>query len=192
MTRLTEIKQGFSNLLHLSKQERMLEMAALLTEYFEEDDIKPIIVGGLSVEIYTRWNYTTHDIHLISDGHDQFDLLLTKELGFKKEGRSWYHEKLELSIEIPANFLEGNKDKVIQVELASGRSIYVIGIEDIIIHRLESALVSQPENPDWTDDYEWAERMFKIHKSDIDIMDLNYLMKAANEAQVDQIIHNWL
>lgn len=192
MTRLTELKQGFTNLSHLSKQERMLEMTALLTEYFKDDDIKPIIVGGLSVEIYTRGNYTTYDIDLITDGYDQFDLLLTKELDFNKEGRSWYHEELELSIEIPDNFLEGSKDKIIQIELASGRPIFVIGIEDIIIHRLESAVVSQNNHPEWTDDYEWAERMFRIHKSDTDIMDLDYLMKAAKNAKVDQMIQNWL
>jgi|SRR5690625_380161 len=192
MTQLTELKQEFINLVHLSKQERMLELSALLTEYFKSDGIKPIIVGGLSVEIYTRGNYTTYDIDFITDGYNQFDALLTKELGFNKEGRSWYHKGLELSLEIPDNYLEGNPDKVIKIELASGRSIYVIGIEDIIIHRLESALVSQPENPDWTDDYEWAERMFHIHKSDPDIMDLDYLIAASAKANVDQIIREWL
>lgn len=164
----------------------MLEMAALLTRYFEKDGIRPIIVGGLSVEIYTRGNYTTYDIDLITDGHQQFDRLLTEELEFQKEGRSWYHEGLELSIEIPSNFLEGNQDKVIRIELASGRPIYVLGIEDIIIHRLESAVVSHPDNPDWT------ERMFKIHKSDVDLMDLDYLLKAAKEVGVDSFIHKWL
>lgn len=192
MTQLTELKQEFINLVHLSKQERMLELSALLTEYFKSDGIKPIIVGGLSVEIYTRGNYTTYDIDFITDGYNQFDALLTKELGFNKEGRSWYHKGLELSLEIPDNYLEGNPDKVIKIELASGRSIYVIGIEDIIIHRLESALVSQPENPDWTDDYEWAERMFHIHKPDPDIMDLDYLIAASAKANVDQIIREWL
>jgi len=145
-----------------------------------------------AIEIYTRGNYTTFDIDFVTDGHDHFDVLLTKELGFKKEGRSWYHKGLELSIEIPANYLEGDPNKIIEVKLASGRSIYVIGIEDIIIHRLESALVSQPKNPEWTDDYEWAERIFHIHKSDLDIMDLDYLKIAAKKANVDQIIDAWL
>jgi len=192
MIQLTELKQEFTNLVHLSKHERMLELSALLTEYFKADGIKPVIVGGLSIEIYTRGNYTTYDIDFVTDGHDHFDVLLTKELGFKKEGRSWYHKGLELSIEIPANHLEGDPEKVIEVELASGRSIFVIGVEDIIIHRLESAFVSQPENPEWTDDYEWAERMFHIHQSDPDIMDLDYLKIAAKKAKVGQIIDAWL
>src|SRR5699024_1093004 len=106
-----------------------------------------------------------HDIDLITDGRHQFDELLINELGFRKEGRSWYHEGLELAIEIPDNYLEGDQEKVIRMKLNSGRHVFVIGIEDIIVHRLVSALVSQPKNHDWTDDYEWAERMFNIHKN---------------------------
>ncbi|MBP1968438.1 hypothetical protein J2Z83_000530 [Virgibacillus natechei] len=192
MIQLNELKNEFEGLEVLSKHEKMLQICALLTAYFQKDNIKPIIVGGLSVEIYTRNNYTTYDIDLITDGHDKFDDLLTNHLGFARKGRSWYHEKLEISIEIPANFLEGNKEKVISIELENGRNIFVIGIEDIIIHRLESALVSQPDNPDWTSDYEWAKRMFQIHKFDTAIMDLNYLLNASKEAGTANIIRQWM
>ncbi|WP_139822747.1 hypothetical protein [Tuberibacillus sp. Marseille-P3662] len=167
-------------------------MCALLTDFLQQDGIRPVIVGGLSVEVFTRNNYTTYDIDLICDGRDKIDALLTKELDFKKEGRSWYNEELEISIEIPDNFLEGNGDKVLLLELQSGRNIFVIGIEDIIIHRLESAVVSHPKNPEWADDYEWAERLYQIHKADQEIMDLDYLMKAANKAGVKSIIDEWL
>ncbi|WP_163971478.1 hypothetical protein [Oceanobacillus halotolerans] len=192
MIQLIELKREFDKLVHLSKHERMIEMCALLTEYFQKDCIKPIIVGGLSVEIYTRNNYTTYDIDLITDGWDKFNELLTMELGFIKEGRSWYHEELEVSIEIPSNFLEGNLDKITSMELASGRRVFVIGIEDIIIHRLESAIVSQPKNPEWTDDYEWAERMYQIHKNDAEILDKEYLLSASRRARVDHLIKKWL
>lgn len=104
MIRLSELKAEFSKLNLLSKHERMLELCGLLTSYLSESKITPIIVGGLSVEIYTRNHYTTQDIDLISDGRAQIDSLLTEELGFKREGRVWYHEKLELSLEIPGNF----------------------------------------------------------------------------------------
>src|SRR5690625_3569322 len=192
MTRLIELKKEFAKLGHFAKHERMLELCGLLTVYFKEDKIKPIIVGGLSVEIYTRNNYMTHDIDLITDGRHQFDKLLIKELGSRKEGRSWYHEGLELAIEIPDNYLEGDYKKIIRMQLNSGRYVFVIGIEDIIIHRLESALVSQPKNPDWTDDYEWAERMFHIHKYDTAMMDLKYLLDAAKEVRAEHIITKWL
>ncbi|GAB3046305.1 hypothetical protein [Virgibacillus ainsalahensis] len=192
MIQLNELKNEFKNLLQFSKHERMLQASALLTAYFELENIKPIIVGGLSVEIYTRNNYTTYDIDLITDGRDKFDVLLTKELDFVKEGRSWYHKELEISIEIPDNFLEGSLEKVFKMELENGRYIFVVGVEDIIIHRLESAVVSHPDNPEWTDDYEWAERMFQIHRSDEEIMDLDYLRQTAKEAEVGSIVEQWL
>src|SRR5690625_2382769 len=151
---------------NLSKHECMIQATGLLTEYFESFGIKPIIVGGLSVEIYTRGNYTTHDIDLVSDGREQFDDLLIDTLGFKKAGRSWYSEKLEISLEIPSNHLEGNMDKVIELKLPNDKKVFVIGIEDIIIHRLEWAVVEHNKNPEWSDDYEWARRMYEIHKND--------------------------
>ncbi|WP_156290312.1 hypothetical protein [Oceanobacillus salinisoli] len=192
MIQLSELKNEFAELIHLPKHERMLKLTALLTSYFKKDKIKPIIVGGLSVEIYTRNNYTTYDIDLITDGREKFDKLLVHELGFLKKGRSWYHRQLEISIEIPDNYLEGNSKKVLEIELDNGHHIFVIGVEDIIIHRLESAMVSHPNNPEWTDDYEWAERMFFIHKDDKDMMDIDYLLQASEKADVHFIIKNWL
>ena len=114
MTRQNNMKNEFDKLVLLSKHERMIEVVALLTERLKSDGILPIIVGGLSVEIYTRGNYTTYDIHLIADGRIKIDEILVGELGFKKEGRAWYHSNLEISIEIPSNYLEGSEDKVIE------------------------------------------------------------------------------
>lgn len=191
MIQLIELKQAFNELKHLSKHERMVQLCALLTAYFQKDNIHPIVVGGLSVELYTRNNYTTYDIDLIADGRDKFDKLLTEELKFIKKGRSWYHQTLEISIEIPDNYLEGSYEKVIEIELENGLFIHVIGIEDLIIHRLESAIVSHPNNPEWSDDYDWAKRMFEIHRDDREIMDLDYLLNTSKKAQVDHIVKKW-
>ena len=192
MMHLSELKKEFAKLVHLSKHERMLELCALLTDYFQGKGIRPVVVGGLSVEIYTRNNYTTQDIDMIMDGRDQLGELLINEFNFKKEGRSWYHKELEISIEIPANFLEGSQELVIQMQLESGRNIFVIGIEDIIIHRLESAVVSHRDNPEWSDDYDWAKRMFEIHKLDQNLMDINYLQHASADKDVISIIKKWM
>jgi len=192
MIHLNELKKRFRELKDFSKHERMIQLSGLLTAYFKEENISPIIVGGLSVELYTRNNYTTFDIDFVTDGRDKFDDLLRNELGFIKEGRSWYNEDLEISIKIPGNYLEGSMNKVVQLELENGLVIYVIGVEDIIIHRLESAVVSHPDNPEWSDDYEWAERMFQIHRHDPEMMDLAYLQTASVKAQVNPIIEKWL
>ncbi|WP_143469674.1 hypothetical protein [Lentibacillus sediminis] len=76
--------------------------------------------------------------------------------------------------------------------MANGKYINVIGIEDIIIHRLESANVSHPMKLVWSDDYGWARRMFRIHKDDGNIMDKEYLMKEAEKVKLDNIIKKWI
>src|SRR5699024_208474 len=155
-------------------------------------DIKPIIVGGLAVEIYTRGHYTTRDIDIITPGRYEIGKFLTEELGFKKLGRSWYNEELEISIEIPSNAIDGSEDKTIKVNLPSGGTVYVIGLEDIIVHRLESATVNHRDNPEYSDDYEWAQRMFEIHKADNELIDKDYLMSASSDEKVVSIIKEWI
>lgn len=193
MTRLDSLKRDFDLLDKLpGKHNMMIEFVALLTKYFEQDGIDPVIVGGLSVELYTRQNYSTYDIDLVTDGYDKFNKLLTAELGFLKIGREWYHNDLEISLEIPSNHLEGSLDKVVQVELPSGNTVNVIGVEDIIIHRLESAVVSFENTPEWSDDYTWAKSMFVSHKDDPNLMDLDYLLKASEKVGINHIIEEWL
>src|SRR5690625_7841733 len=132
MTRLIELKKEFAKLGHFAKHERMLELCGLLTVHFKEDKIKPIIVGGLSVEIYMRNNYMTHDIDLITDGRHQFARLLINEVGVRKEGRSSYEEGFELIIEIPFNYLEGEYNKMIRKQLILDRYVLEREIERVI------------------------------------------------------------
>jgi len=185
MITIDEIKEIMSTIKDLPKFEKMIEFTSVITQYFNTTKIKPIVVGGLSVEIYTRSHYTTSDIDLVTDGYHEFDKLLT-QLEFKKVSKEWYHEDLGLAIEIPSNFLEGSYDKVYEISLKSGRTIYVIGIEDIIIHRLESACIHP--NPENYEDYEWAYRMFLIHSQEID---KEYILKYAEETRTDLYIKKW-
>ncbi|MFA9556869.1 hypothetical protein ACERII_06180 [Evansella sp. AB-rgal1] len=190
MITLEQLKREVATLKTKNKFNKMLQFSALLTEYFEPKGIKPIIVGGLSVEIYTKGHYTTHDIDLITDGWEQFNDLLTNELDFKKINRIWYHEDLEIAIEIPSSYLEGSLDKILQLQLPNNQCIYVIGIEDIIIHRLESAIASNKDHPEYIDDYDWAERMFHIHYEKN--IDMNYLLEKAKQTNSDAIINKWV
>ncbi|WP_058306172.1 DUF6036 family nucleotidyltransferase [Gracilibacillus massiliensis] len=182
-----KIKETFPKLKTLPKFERQLEFASMITEYMKNKNIHPIIVGGLAVEIYTRNDYQTHDIDFVSDGWAQFDQLLS-ELDFIRVEREWYNTELEIAIEVPSNFLEGNEDLVTELELPNNKKLYVIGVEDIIIHRLE-AIAFSTTYPKEDEDYEWAYRMYLIHKENIDY---NYFESQAKAVKIWSIIEEWL
>ena len=186
MITIEKLRQEFIALKYKPKFEKQLEFSALLTEYFKPKGVKPIIVGGLSVEIYTRNDYHTHDIDFVSDGWDLFDDVLT-ELGFDRIQREWYHTDAEIAIEVPSNHLEGSLEHIYEIVLPSKRSIYVIGVEDIIIHRIEGIAFSL-KYPKDDEDYEWAYRMFLIHK---DNLGTTYLIQKAKEVKIFHIIEEW-
>ncbi len=63
-----------------------------------------------------------------------------EEMGFARRfgERHWYHEDLDVAIEIPDEFLAGSMEKVAIVEV-NGMETYVIGIEDLVVDRLAAA-----------------------------------------------------
>ncbi|WP_088003407.1 hypothetical protein [Gottfriedia solisilvae] len=146
-----------------SKPERMIQFSAIFTEILEKNGVtKPIVVGGLSLEIYTSNNYTTYDIDFVLSGRDKAGEILTN-LGFNQSGKDWYHPKLGISVEIPDNSLDGDESKVTKLDVGN-RYIYLISIEDILIHRLQSAVATNNQV-----DREWGFRLLVIYHEDLDI-----------------------
>jgi len=166
-----------------SKFEKMLLFTSIFTELLEEYNIKPIIVGGLSVEIYTRNDYTTVDIDLVLSGRDKANEILQK-LGFEKLGKDWYHEDLEIALEIPDNVLDGSYEKVLILNLPNNKKVYVIGIEDILADRLRACVHWKS-----TADCEWGYRLLFIHYQDIDI---EYLIEKSKKEQTYSELNKWL
>lgn len=152
---------------------KRLLLVGLLTKELEPRGIKPIIVGGQAVEFYTAGGYATRDIDLVSPRADEIDSILSK-WGFSKEGRFWFNDDLGISIEVPEAVLAGDMDKVTVVEIDSLK-VYIIGIEDIIIDRM-NAFVHWKSSDDRT----WAKELMMLYKDDID---WNYLEKRAAEEE---------
>ena len=140
MSLINEAKRMLLKLESKSTFEKMVQVAALLTKLLEDKHIRPVIVGGLAVEIYTRSDYTTVDIDMIISDRELAGQILV-QLGFSVEGRHWYHEKLMISIEIPNDILEDADDsKVTELQINNDLKVYVIGIEDIILDRLRACI----------------------------------------------------
>jgi predicted nucleotidyltransferase len=184
MNSIEEAKQKFRALRSKTSFEKMVQVTAILTKLLEPYRIRPIIVGGLAVEIYTRSDYTTVDIDLIvSDRKRAGDLLV--QLGFTPAGRHWYHEELMISIEIPNDMLEdADYDKVIELRMKDGLKVYVIGIEDIILDRLRACVHWKS-----TSDCEWGKRMFFLHA---ERLDLEYMRKMAKTDGTAVHLEEWI
>lgn len=134
----------------LDSFKKNLKAMAYLTFLLEKNNIKPIIVGGHAVELYTSGHYTTVDVDLVLSGREKAGRLL-ELVGFKKEdGRHWYHEGLRLPIEIPDQLLAGSEEKAIEIETEPGFKAYVIGVEDLIMDRLRAFIYwKSPGDWDW-------------------------------------------
>lgn len=165
----------------LPKFERMIQTAALITELLEQENIQPIIVGGLSLEIYTLNQYTTHDLDLIVSGRERCASILT-QLGFEKLGKDWVHRELGVSLEMPDDVLAGDYNKVTKVPV-NGRHIYVIGVEDLILDRLRAAV-------HWKSlvDREWGYRLLLMY----DDLDLDYIANQLTAQREKEEWQQWL
>ena len=163
--------------------EKMIGTVSILTELLGENQ-RPVIVGGLAVEIYTRNEYTTVDIDLILSQREKANEILL-QLGFHKQGRHWFHPTLLVSVEIPNFVLEdADSARVLELILPDDMKVYVIGLEDIILDRLR-ACVHWNSNSDC----EWAQRLFFLHKQNLD---MEYLRLTAKKdktlEQLEKII----
>ncbi|WP_134704382.1 hypothetical protein [Ammoniphilus sp. YIM 78166] len=184
MISIEEAKLSLSHLKGKSKFEKMVQVSAILTKLLEPHNINPVIVGGLAVEIYTRSEYTTADIDMVLSRRDLAnDILL--QLGFKREGRHWYHDDLLVSIEIPGDMLDdADLSKVVELQLKDNLKVYVIGIEDIILDRLRACIHWKS-----TSDCEWGKRLLLLHYQRID---LKYLMETSRKDSTQERLQSWL
>ncbi|HAI21701.1 MAG TPA: hypothetical protein DCM14_07405 [Clostridiales bacterium UBA8153] len=149
--------------------ELFLRTMAVVTAACQAEGYHPVIVGGHAVSIYTRGDYATRDIDLVAP--DSIAGILA-DLGFSRgrEDRHWYHDELNLALEVPSCHLAGDSGRVVKLNLDGGGAVFLIGVEDLILDRLRACVYWKS-----TVDCEWAGRLFAVHHQDID---LDYLLRA--------------
>ena len=163
--------------------DKKIEIIAIVTSAIEENlNIKPVVVGGQAVEFYTTGGYSTMDIDIICESSiADIDEILSN-LGFTRDQKYWVYddEELELAIEVPSGPLAGDKERITKVHTPNGHTAYFIGIEDILIDRL-NAYVHWKEN--WQE--EWILGMMILNYDEID---WNYIQnRAKNELVEDNL-----
>lgn len=159
---IQEAKASIILLKDKSKFEKMIYTAAILTDLLLQHGIKPIVVGGFSVEIYTMNGYTTQDLDFVINGYEKTSEIL-EELEFKKFGKDWVHPVIGVSLEVPGSELTGDYSRITELAVED-KIIYVIGIEDIILDRLRSAVHWQSGV-----DREWGYRLLLMYFENIDL-----------------------
>ncbi|HRR96783.1 MAG TPA: hypothetical protein P5150_08675 [Candidatus Ratteibacteria bacterium] len=150
--KLKKIKEPFK---------RRLYFVAILTKYLKKEKIKPIIVGGNAVEFYTLGSYATGDIDIVISVPEMVINLLL-QWNFKKIGRVWVNENLDIELDIVSDILSGDISKVSEV-IIDDLKVYIEGIEDIIIDRLNAALWWKSD-----EDKKWAIFLLKLYKEKLD------------------------
>jgi len=121
-----------------SPLKKQLLMVALITNLLEQKGKDaPIVIGGCALSYYSREVYFTADIDLAYADREALDDVL-KNIGFVKQGRYWINEDLNIAIEVPASILIGEDSPLEIVEFGNGLQCRIIGIEDLIIDRLNA------------------------------------------------------
>lgn len=117
---------------------RQLLLLAVITRLLrEKGKPAPVLVGGCALSYYSREVYFTADIDLAYADRETFDEVL-RELGFSREGRYWVNRELDLMVEVPASSLAGEEAHRETVELGEGLECTVLGIEDLLIDRMNA------------------------------------------------------
>lgn len=161
----------------------MIQVSSIITQCLDTFDIKPVIVGGLSVDIYTKGDYATRDIDFVSTGYEKINSVLS-ELGFIKENRHFYHNDLEVAVEIPSNQLAGDFDRINKVNISEDNFVYVISLEDIIIDRLKGFVNWQS-----SEDGYWG---FLLLSSNYTSIDITYLKSCTETKAEATVLDSWI
>lgn len=154
-----------------SPLKKQLLVVGLLTSILKRmNKHAPVIIGGCALSYYSREVYFTSDIDLAYADREALDIAL-KSIGFEKGGRYWVHEGLKIAIEAPASALPGQDSPLEVVELGEGLQCSIIGIEDLVIDRLNAFKHWKSEI-----DREVVELLMRRYKDDLD---WSYLEKKA-------------
>lgn len=119
---------------------RHLLVAAALRHALRDD---PIVVGGLAEDYYTSDSYLPTDLDVCAELCQQ-DIHELEDLGFRRDGRHWYHSPSRVAVEFADTEIDGEESRTREVEIGSGRA-RLIGIEDLYLDRVRQATMDESD-----------------------------------------------
>lgn len=150
---------------------RKLIALGILTDQLKPAGLTPVLVGGTAVEFYTAGGYATKDVDLALPTSSKVDSAFTA-LGFRREGRFWVRDDLDLLFEAPADNLAGEDAPRTDI-IVDGWRVVILGVEDLILDRLRAAVHWKSE-----EDMRWARRLAALYS---DRVNWAYLRRRASD-----------
>ena len=114
--------------------ERLLEVAAIITEAVADLGVRPVVVGGLALAYWSDSPYHTGEIDFVMPRVPGLAERL-RALGFERAGRHWVMPENDVAFEAPGDVLDPG-DEGEWAELRSGRRVFVLTAEDMVLWRL--------------------------------------------------------
>jgi hypothetical protein len=152
------------------------ETYAILSELAKRARVKPVVVGGSAVELFTGGMYTTGDIDIVGDTQELSGILLS--LGFEKKDR--FFVKGKVFIDLVGTRLAGNYTEI-KIK-GTETTIGIISVEDLIIDRLCACKWWRSQT-----DCEQAKYLLGVYH---DKVNKEYLDRRAEEEDVSEILVN--
>lgn len=118
--------------------ERLLEAAAIVSEALADLGVEPVVVGGLAVAYWSRSQYITGEIDFLLPKSREVVERITA-LGFREEAPRHFVFGERIAFEAPGVQLDEG-DQAEEVELASGRAVQILAIEDAVLWRVREFL----------------------------------------------------
>ncbi|MDD3625685.1 MAG: hypothetical protein PHV06_00055 [bacterium] len=138
-----------------------------ITELFPEKP--PIIVGGSALEYYSGVQYPTGDIDIFIEEEAVPELIRhLRKNKFYKRGKYYYSIDKKIPVEIHTGTFNGDKKHLSKIVFGK-KEIYLIGIEDLIIDRID--VFDKKEYPE---EFDWALRLYRSY---LELLDIQYLKK---------------
>lgn len=157
---------------------RHLLVAAALSDVLAHP---PIVVGGTAEEFWTRDEYHETDLD-ICVRLTRKDREVLSSIGFKRDGRYWIHERVNVAVEIPEASIEGDEDRVVVESLGTGAAT-IIGVDDLYLDRLRQATVREE-----ADDVHFQSAVAVV-ASNYDRLDWNYInAQIASTTEADEVL----
>ncbi|RUM31376.1 MAG: hypothetical protein DSY42_02865 [Aquifex sp.] len=155
---------------------KMLLFMAWLNKKLKERGTRtlPVLVGGSAVELYTFGYYVSGDIDLVAQNRDEIKNILLSTGLFKEVGRIFISEELGIFVD---NTLAGSYEKIRTIKIPELEAeIMVIGIEDLIIDRLNACIFWNSQS-----DCEVARYLFEKYRNELE---LEYLIERAKKEKL--------